>query len=165
MPGADVIIPGTFSPGHSPGTAFYDSLTFLDTSHLIMEIAGRNPGEFDHITVAGHLTFDGILEVVLLDGFTPEGGDSFDLFDWGSVGGTFDHVLMPALTLGLGWDLSQLYVTGAITVLPPLDSQFFAASGHSLVAAVPAPATLLVIGAGVLVIRRVRCVLRCRGGR
>src|SRR5947208_264656 len=43
MPGKDVILPGTFSPGHSPGSALYGSLTLLDTSYLIMEIAGRNP--------------------------------------------------------------------------------------------------------------------------
>ena len=65
MPGKDVILPGTFSPGHSPGSALYGSLTLLDTSYLIMEIAGRKPGEFDHISVDGHLTFDGTLDLRL----------------------------------------------------------------------------------------------------
>jgi MYXO-CTERM domain-containing protein len=136
MPGEDVILPGTFSPGHSPGTALFDSLALVDTSHLIMEIAGRDPGDYDHMSVDGLLTFDGILEVKLLNGFMPIDGDSFDLFDWSSVSGEFDQLLLPPLVPGLAWDSSQLYVTGTLSVVDPPTN-------------VPAPHTLL-LGAAAL---------------
>ncbi len=136
MPGVDVILPGTFSPGHSPGTALYGSLTLVTTSYLIMDIAGRNPGEYDHISVDGHLTFDGILEVRLLNGFMPMDGDGFDLFDWGSASGQFDQILLPSLVPGLAWDVSQLYITGAISVADPPNGR------------VPAPGSLVLVAAG-----------------
>jgi hypothetical protein len=114
--GADVILPGTFNPGHSPGTAFFGTLELVDTSHLIMEIAGRNAHEYDHIVVEGLLIFSGTLEVRLLDGFIPMGGDRFDFFDWGSAAGHFDDILLPALAQYLTWDLSDLYLTGEMFV-------------------------------------------------
>jgi len=148
LPGEDVIIPGTFSPGHSPGTALYGSLELVDTTHLIMELGGRNPGEYDHIAVDGLLVFDGLLEVRLLYGFMPADGDRFDLFDWGSSSGRFDDIMLPTLLPGLAWDVSDLYVTGEIAVVdPPID-------------AVPAPSslTVLLLGLAIVACRYVRIV-------
>jgi hypothetical protein len=145
MPGQDVILPGTFSPGHSPGTADFGSLTLVDTTHLIMEIAGRDLGEFDRIIVAGELVFGGTLEIRLLGGFMPIHGDAFDLFDWGSARGQFSDILLPILDAGLAWDLSRLYVDGTVDVLDP---PIMALAADTVAA--PAPSALVFIGIGLL---------------
>jgi hypothetical protein len=72
--------------------------------------------QHDALHVGGDVTLDGTLEVVLIDGFVPSTGQSFDLMDWGAVHGTFDHVVLPDLSGTIQWDASQLYSTGVISV-------------------------------------------------
>jgi len=60
----------------------------------------------------------GNLEVSLLDGFQPENGDSFNIFDFGSLTGEFDNVLLPALSASLAWDDSALLNNGSLSVVP-----------------------------------------------
>src|SRR5262249_8982142 len=55
--------------------------------------------------------------VLLIPGFTPAAGQSFDIMDWGSLSGTFSSLILPTLTVGLAWDSSQLYTTGALKVV------------------------------------------------
>ena len=50
-----------------------------------------------------------------INGFNAAAGNSFDLFD-GAMAGTFNSVTLPTLALGLGWDTSQLYSAGLISV-------------------------------------------------
>ena len=144
-PGQDVILPGTFSPGHSPGTAVYAGLTLVDTSHLVMEIAGRDTSQYDHIGVTGEVVFEGTLDIRLLSGVMLRDGDSFDLFDWGTALGQFDTILLPVLDPGLAWDLSQLYVDGSVGVVDPPISSF---TSFAPTQAVPAPAALALVSLG-----------------
>ncbi len=81
-----------------------------------MELAGLLPGtQYDHLDVGGSLTICGTLNVVLLDGFTPALGQSFDILDWGAVAGTFATLSLPTLP-GLTWDTTQLYTAGVLKV-------------------------------------------------
>ncbi len=68
--------------------------------------------------MAGNLTLAGAMDVLLIGGFDPGLGDSFDLLDWGSLSGVFDEVNLPGLSAGLDWNISSLYTTGAISVVP-----------------------------------------------
>lgn len=158
-----MILPGTFNPGHSPGTALFGTLELVDTSHLIMEIAGRNAYEYDHIIVEGLLIFSGTLEVRLLDGFTPVGGDRFDFFDWGSATGRFDHILLPALAQHLSWDVSNLYVNGEMfvragtgDVSAPSANELFAFDSPRADAQASWSATFLLLTAGLVAIALLR---------
>jgi hypothetical protein len=54
---------------------------------------------------------------VVFDDFSPLAGESFDILDWGSLSGTFSSISLPALSDGLAWDQSQLYVTGVLSVV------------------------------------------------
>ena len=86
---------------------------------LTLELGGLLlGGEYDHLNVGGTFTTDGFLDVVLYGGFAPHFGDTFDLFDAGSISGNFDDVNLPELTGDLTWDDSQLASTGTLRVVP-----------------------------------------------
>ncbi len=95
---------GTVSPGSSPGTlAIVGDYSQASDSFLLMDIAGTIAGDqYDVLTVSGTATLGGTLEVVL-DGFGPGFGDSFDLLIADIILGTFDNVLLPTLADGLSW--------------------------------------------------------------
>ncbi|MBN1909479.1 MAG: PEP-CTERM sorting domain-containing protein [Pirellulales bacterium] len=120
FPGAGTIVfLSSYSPGSSPGDiAFGGNLTLVSTSQLTMELGGAEAGtEYDRLQIAGELTLDGVLEIVLIDEFTPSAGNVFDILDWSSCTGTFDHVLLPDLGAELCWDLGSLYDSGELAVL------------------------------------------------
>jgi len=118
--GGTVVFLGKLSPGGSPGqVTFGGDVVLTGGTTLEMELGGTSPGsEYDNLDVGGELTLGGALDVVLYDEFTPHGGDTFDLFDWGTVDGSFHAVNLPALPAGLAWDTSGLYATGQIAAVP-----------------------------------------------
>ncbi len=57
---------------------------------------------------AGSATIDGVLEILLADGFSPSSGDFFDLLSTtGTLSGTFSSVALPTLAPSLSWNLLQ----------------------------------------------------------
>ena len=153
---------GGLAVGNSPGLGSdAGSVTFGASNTYTAEIGGTEPGDalgngiqFDRYVVAGTLTFGGTLAVVAWDGFAPQAGQRFDLFDWGSSQGAFEvlNFAQAPLAGGLTWDTSRLYIDGSLAV-----------------AAVPEPAStsLLLAGLGVvgwLARRRPRaCAAACTG--
>jgi fibronectin-binding autotransporter adhesin len=105
---------GTFAPGSSIGTLHVVGALSLG-GQSVFEIS---PGGLaDRAIALAQLAFGGTLEVVNI-GDALVGGETFDLFDWGSSTGTFTSVSLPSLDSGLSWDDRNLYVTGQITVIP-----------------------------------------------
>jgi probable HAF family extracellular repeat protein len=83
---------------------------------LLMTITGTAPAtQVDKLQVAGALTLSGALTVTL-QGYTPNPGDSFDLFDAASIAGAFSQTNLPAL-VGASWDGSLLATTGLLSVV------------------------------------------------
>jgi hypothetical protein len=117
-----VLIEGDLKPGNSPTiSSFGGNLTFGQTSTLEIELAGllsNSPTEFDQLHVAGTLSLSGTLNVVLLSGFHPLSGNSFDILDFGTLTGRFDTINLPTLGGSLSWDTSSLYTLGSISVVP-----------------------------------------------
>jgi hypothetical protein len=113
-----VYIEGDITPGFSPGLIeFEGDVEFGPSSQLVMELGGPALGtEFDHLHVGGFMSLGGTLEVELWGGFEPSLGQSFDLFDAGSVSGQFSAIELPKLGGGLAWDTSHLYSSGTIHV-------------------------------------------------
>jgi hypothetical protein len=66
----------------------------------------------------------GELRVLLLNGFEPVVGQTFDILDWGALNGAFASIDLPALAPGIRWDISQLYSTGSLAVAPALEADF-----------------------------------------
>ncbi|RKX41749.1 MAG: hypothetical protein DRP64_10950 [Verrucomicrobia bacterium] len=103
---------------HFETLAFGDSLVLADSSEIIFDIASLNA--HDKVTVARNISYGGTLTVRLANGFTPQLGDTFDLFDWTTgVPGSFDTINLPAFSNpSLSWDTSMLSTDGSIEVVP-----------------------------------------------
>ena len=125
-----VFIEGGYSPGNSPASVLHEGdLAFGGSSSLTLEIGGLVSGaEYDHLNVGGGLHADGDLVLVLLGGFTPQFGDTFDLFDVGTFAGNFDSISAPALAGGNAWNFSALKTTGSVSVVPEPGSVVLLAS-------------------------------------
>lgn len=109
---------GGYTPGHSPAEVTLGDVQF--GSELTMEIAGLLPGsQHDKLVFTGSVLYDtgSVLQVTLLDGFRPQAGQVFDLFDYAQAPqGRFDAVVLPTLAAGLAWDSSDIYTGGALRV-------------------------------------------------
>jgi T5SS/PEP-CTERM-associated repeat protein len=114
---------GVYAPGSSPGISTAAAVEFENGNfstaapRLVMELAGATAGtQYDQLHVTGPLSLAGVLEVMLVNGFVPSAGQSFDILDWGSLAGTFTSLALPPLA-GLAWNTDQLYSTGVIRVV------------------------------------------------
>jgi T5SS/PEP-CTERM-associated repeat protein len=76
-------VSGTLAPGTSVGSMrFQNGLTLQASARVEMELGGlARSTQFDAIDVTGPLAFDGELNIRFTNGFTPENGATFDLFD------------------------------------------------------------------------------------
>ncbi len=147
----DLSLSGTYAPGSSPALVSLDSLVMTSTGILQMEIGGTARGtEYDAFDIAGAFTADGTLTVAFINAFAPTGPTTFNLFDFGSLTGTFDTINLPALGSGYAWDTTALYSAGEL----------------SIATAIPEPSTyaaLFGLGALGLVFWRRRHAVRTQG--
>jgi T5SS/PEP-CTERM-associated repeat protein len=110
---------GDLRPGASPGVmAFQGDVYFTPTLTAELELGGTAAGDEYDVLDFENVQLDGLLEVVLIDGYDPQLGDTFDILNWAALAGEFDGVSLPALSPGLAWDDSALYDTGEIGVVP-----------------------------------------------
>jgi len=112
-----VFLEGDTRPGFSPGEmSFGGDVCVGPAAALELELAGAAPGQFDRIVAAGDLALGGTLEV-LLAGYTPTGGDTFDVLDWANLSGTFATVGLPPVGPILTFSDANLYTSGELTVI------------------------------------------------
>lgn len=119
---------GTFAPGSSPGLVTIGRGSEL-AGFLNIEIGGTVRGtEYDAIDVNGDgtMTLGGILNISFINDFAPIASDSFQLFENGSIIGSFDTVNLPTLTTGLDWNTTALYTEGRLGVLAVPEPSAFA---------------------------------------
>jgi T5SS/PEP-CTERM-associated repeat protein len=101
---------GGFQPGNSPGlVAVEGSSVFGDTNIATMEIAGLLRGtEYDAMDVGNELVLNGVLELLLIDGYVAIQGNSFDLFKAGVISGAFQTQTLPELEGELFWKVVKV---------------------------------------------------------
>ena len=123
---------GGLSIGASPGLGIDEGdVSFGAGSLYLVEIGGitactaacaddtgLRDSSHDRYVVRGHLGLGGTLKLVSWDSFTAQAGQSFDLLDWGSVGGRFDSIDASGLAMANGTylDVSRLYIDGSVSV-------------------------------------------------
>ncbi|MBI5686229.1 MAG: hypothetical protein HZC54_14245 [Verrucomicrobia bacterium] len=108
---------GVIAPGDSPGVITDDgNLTLLGSATMSMELGGADASLYDEFDVTGALNFGGTLDVSLVNGYTPHGGDWFDLFDFSAGLGAFSQINLPNLDPSLYWNTNSLYTSGGISV-------------------------------------------------
>jgi hypothetical protein len=83
-------------------------------SGIAMQLGGTAPSANSKLNVTGALTESGTLNVSLVNNFKPLAGNSFDLFDSGSLSGAFSLLQLPTLNGRIVWDSSHLYDTGTL---------------------------------------------------
>ena len=137
---------GMLSPGASAGIFTVGSLTLDSGSTTLMELggltAGNGAGYHDQVLVTDLLSLGGTLELALLDGFEPEIGDSFVLFEYGSLDAT--HNAFDTLSIPFDGEFTISYGTGT--------------NSQVVLRAVPEPGALvlLLLGLAALLLRRNR---------
>lgn len=94
-----------------------EGLSLTSQSRIEFQLAGLSNGLAGKV-LADNIVFDGIFSVELADGYVPELGDTFDLFNFTSVSGQFDSFSLAPLPAGLSWDIGSLATTGEIRVVP-----------------------------------------------
>lgn len=105
------------SPGDGIGTMTVEgNYNQGADGELSIQIGGN--GQFDVMRVLGIMDVDGTLNVSLLGGYDPAVGESFQVFNFGSLTGQFDTVNLPELSGGKNWDMSNLYAAGSLSVVP-----------------------------------------------
>jgi hypothetical protein len=121
--GGDIFFEGDLRPGNSPASVtFENNVSFGSAAGLKIELGGTTLGtQYDQVQVLGQLALDGTLDVLLINGFTPVAGSSFDILNWGSLSGTFSSIVLPTLGAGLTWNTSQLYTAGVLSIGVPGD--------------------------------------------
>jgi len=116
--GGDVFIEGNLRPSDPVEEVFGGNVYFGSSTNTVMQLAGTTAGSgFDQITCTGQLVLAGSLDIELINGFMPQAGESFQLFN-GSLSGAFDEVTLPTLDNGLTWNTSNVNTNGTITVTP-----------------------------------------------
>jgi pectate lyase len=99
---------GTIAPGHSAGAMQVNGDLTINSGTLEIEIGGTGVNDFDHVSVSGQAHFEGVLDVDLIDGFTPAWGDDFEIASaTEGIEGGFTGFDLPALAEGLGWSVSS----------------------------------------------------------
>jgi len=117
---------GGYNPGASPAEVTFESGVILGSSNLLtIELGGLDAGsEFDVLTIEGVATLAGAIDVDLIDGFEPSGGDTFEILTAGDgVRGTFAVELLPDLG-GLQWDVSYGANNVVLEVVSPFSADF-----------------------------------------
>lgn len=130
----------------SDGGAGSVSLTLSADTTSFFELGGDNRGAsvggYDAVDVQGLMTYAGILNISLINAFTPTVNQSFILFNTGSYTGTFSDVVFANDGLAGNFD----YATGTLTIT-----------------AIPEPTAawiLITVGLAFIVLRRRRMFSR-----
>jgi T5SS/PEP-CTERM-associated repeat protein len=118
---------GVFAPGNSfvatlGSLGIVGNYTQSPAGALQIDLGGTTPdADYDQLLVSGSVTVGGTLNVSLGGSFTPQGGEVFNILDFGNLSGVFDNVILPDLSEPLKWDTSKLYSDGVLSVVLPGD--------------------------------------------
>ena len=104
---------GTIVPGNSAGTLSFTG-NLANSGTVNMEIGGTVAGTgYDQIKVTGSILLSGILNVTLINGYTPVLGNEFTIIDAASLTGTFTTLNLPVIAPRI-WETTYDKVNGTL---------------------------------------------------
>ncbi len=114
---------GKIAPGLSPGALTVNGdFTQSQEGVLSIELAGTTAGDlYDQLIVTGIATLGGMLEVMLVDPFSPAVSDNFDVITYGAVQEEFEPLNLPDLPDGRLWESDYLAGSLSLKVVPDTD--------------------------------------------
>ena len=118
---AGAVAPGTITPTVTTGNIAFGTSTSgtyaqSGSGAYNVKIGGTAAGSFDTLTATGAVTLGGALNVTLVNSFSPVVGNTFTIITAGSVTNKFGSANLPALTAGLGWQVSYNPTTVILSV-------------------------------------------------
>jgi hypothetical protein len=113
---------GLFSPGDPLGVLqVIGSLPQSTNGAINIQIGGTNAGvNSDQLVITGTTTLNGALNITLINGFQPRGGDKFEIIRYASHTGSFDNI--SGLNLAGGFFLEPTFGSTNV-VLTTLDTR------------------------------------------
>jgi hypothetical protein len=113
---------GTIQPGDSPGELTVGSFTQGAGGTLDVGIAGTGTGQFDVLAVLDLAQLGGTVDVIPLNSFVPQPGETFTFLTAGTLSGTFANLSAPP-----GYALHYTSNTVFLTVPEPASLSLLAA--------------------------------------
>ncbi|HKA40252.1 MAG TPA: hypothetical protein VKD25_10810, partial [Burkholderiales bacterium] len=113
---------GTVIPGASPGALTINGNYVQGPGGtLIVEIGGTTGGsQYDQLIVNGNATLGGTLNVTLVNGYFPAGGETYSIVQSsGAVSGTFASTNFPIPAFTTTYLPSGVRLLASVPVLPP----------------------------------------------
>jgi hypothetical protein len=116
---------GAVIPGDAIGSvAIAGAYTQQASGSLTFELGGSAPGlQYDQLLITGAGALAGTLAVDLIDGFTPNIGQTFTILTANEVDGTFTTEMLPSLP-GLVFDVVYNPQSVVLTVSPAFTADF-----------------------------------------
>ena len=109
---------GLVSPGSSAGTlSIAGTYAEAAAGNLHIELAGTS--SFDKLAITGAASLAGQLEAVLIGGFSPAVGNSFQILTSAGITGTFSSTVLPTLSGNLVWTISYGPTSVTLAVTSP----------------------------------------------
>jgi autotransporter-associated beta strand protein len=116
---------GNFSPGASADITTITGNYSQTAGKMTIELGDTALGLFDRLEIDGNASLGGTLQVNLLPGFVPNGGNSFDFLTADSgIFGTFATTILPAVPSPLMWQLQYGPTSVRLLLLdePPIEN-------------------------------------------
>ena len=112
---------GTVGPGNVVGTLHFGN-TYTQAAGARLEMDLASAASHDELVVTGAASLAGTLAVSLVNGFSPDEGDQFEVLRASGFGGsTFDSMSLPALSGNMVWNVNYSSTALTISVLLPGD--------------------------------------------
>lgn len=117
---------GAMSPGSSAARVnFGGSVLLGGTASTLIELGGVNSGEYDSLHVANSISLSGSLDVSLLNGFTPQLGDRFEIVAAGNaIQGQFSADAVPSLGPNVKFETFYSPTSAVLAVVPAIAGDY-----------------------------------------